>query len=101
MQIDEIKAIKTAVQFQAFMEEVWNCECEACDDGGVILRGSPLFDKWHDAVVTARKVTNQKGRGSSFNGEKNMGLLFDFPDGVVVIHRSGDMLYLKRERTRK
>jgi hypothetical protein len=41
--------IKSATQFSNFMEEVWRMDCAPADEGGVILSGSDLYERFHNA----------------------------------------------------
>jgi hypothetical protein len=45
-----------AYDFVKFMEMVWACEMKSRPDGGVDLYGSPLYNNYHNAVMTARRA---------------------------------------------
>lgn len=83
--------IKTATQFADFMEEVWRMDCAPTDEGGVILSGSDLYERFHNARGAAEYFGAKWKYPSKVDGLP--GYCYEFADGSrVAINTKGDAL---------
>lgn len=91
-----------AQDFETFMAKVWDAPCTPAPDGGVFVGWSPLYDKWHDAISTARARGAHKLYSSTITGEGNDAYTFEFADGsrVNISHDGSALCLVKRHHAR-
>jgi hypothetical protein len=78
-----------AYDFHKFMLEVWRMDAHPQGDG-TVLTGSPLYDRWHNAIHTARYCGAGRTGGTIVDGLHFHVYRFPADHGAVSVRISPD-----------
>ena len=88
--------VRTAEQFMALMEGIWEMHSTPTREGGIIVcTVSRLYDEWHDAQKVLRNTCAHRLYSADWNRKHSNADTFQFPDGSkCVVARDGSGLYV-------
>lgn len=79
----------TAMSFIAFMETVWGGDTTPNADGGLTMWQSPLYDRWHNAVITAKRFGAIRTGATKIHGDDWTIYMFPNGDRVAIAKHGG------------
>lgn len=87
-----------AIDFVTFMEAVWEMRSTPTDSGGITLFVSPLYDRYHDAIQSARLFGARRTGGSRIADENAHVYRFPNDTNSVIIAYGGNACKLSSRR---
>jgi hypothetical protein len=88
---------QTPNEFASFMALVWDGQLTAVSEG-TILTGSPLYDAYHDAILSAKRFGMIRTGGTRVDNEDWEVFRFPHRPGGVRIKRDGSACELSTVR---